>query len=65
MKYIPYREYKAGMTLGKDVMVLMSHDEFVNGGSKLRGVPLAITPDGSEPKDEMPDIGMVVADDEN
>ena len=51
MKYIKYQEYKVGMTLGEDVMVLMSHEEFVNGGNKLMGVPLAITPDGREPKE--------------
>jgi len=63
MKYIKYKDYKFGSVLDKDTMVLMSHEEFVNGGNKLKGVPLAITPDGSEPKDETSDVGMVVDDD--
>ena len=31
-------------------MILMSADEFVKGGKNIRGVPVCITPDGTEPK---------------
>jgi len=53
MKYITIKEYeekeKNKIKLEKDEEVLMSHDEFVKGGKNIKGVPLAITPYGSEP----------------
>ena len=48
MKYIKLTDYH-GQALAVDEQVLMSHDEFDAGGKDLRGVPLAITPDGNEP----------------
>jgi len=47
--YIKYKDFK-GM-LQEDEMLLMSHDEFINGGKDITGVPVAITPDGDEPKE--------------
>ena len=56
--YIKYADYKG--KLAKGDVVLMSAAEFLAGGSKLKGVPTAITPDGAEPvepdMDVMPDI---------
>ncbi len=46
--FIRYKDYKG--KLAKGDVVLMSADEFANGGMDLKGVPVAITPDGSEPK---------------
>jgi len=48
--YIKYKDYN-GQEVDKDDSILMGHDEFVNGGKDLRGVPLTITKDGSEPLD--------------
>ena len=45
--YIAYKDYKG--KLAKGDMVLMSAAEFAAGGNKLKGVPVAITPDGKEP----------------
>ena len=50
--YIKFKDYK-GQELDKEDSILMSHDEFVNGGNTLRGVPLTITKDGSEPVDNI------------
>lgn len=52
MKYIKYADYK-GQELAEDECVLMSKEEFDNGGKELKGVPVAITPDGEEPKVEI------------
>ena len=52
--YIKFTDYN-GQELEQCDSVLMSHEEFVNGGKDLRGVPLTITPDGSEPKEEVLD----------
>ena len=56
--YIKYTDYTG--KLAKGDIVLMSAAEFLAGGSKLKGVPTAITPDGAEPvepdMDVMPDI---------
>ena len=39
------------LTLSKVAgMIVMSHADFVNGGKYIKGVPVAITPDGSFPK---------------
>jgi len=48
MKYIKYANY-SGQKLNADEMVLMSSAEFKSGGKNLKNVPIAITPDGSEP----------------
>ena len=52
--YIKYADYDGVLNDGD--IVLMSHDEFVNGGKDLYGVPVCITPDGSEPKDAPEEI---------
>ncbi len=45
--YIKYTDYKG--KLAKGDMVLMSAAEFANGGNKLTGVPVTITPYGLPP----------------
>ena len=45
--YIAYRDYTG--KLAKGDIVLMSAYEYANGGDKLTGVPVTITPDGKEP----------------
>lgn len=47
MKYIKYADYN-GEALAEDECILMSKKEFDNGGKELKGVPVAITPDGEE-----------------
>ncbi len=47
--YIKYLDY-SGETLSSEDCVLMSAKEFEEGGKNLMGVPVTITPDGSEPK---------------
>ena len=47
MKYIKYSEFTG--TLQDDEILLMSHDEFQAGGKEIKGIPVCITPDGSEP----------------
>ena len=58
--YIKYADYTGKLANGD--IVLMSAAEFLAGGSKLKGVPTAITPDGAEPvepeMEPMPDIPM-------
>ena len=49
MKYIKYSEF-TGVLQG-DEMLLMSHDEFINGGKDIMNIPVCITPDGSEPQE--------------
>ena len=39
------------LTISKvSAMIVMSHAEFVAGGKDIKGVPVAITPDGKPPK---------------
>ena len=45
--FIKYADYTG--KLAKGDIVLMSAAQFVNGGDKLTGVPVTITPDGKEP----------------
>jgi len=45
--YIKYADYTGKLTKGD--IVLMSAAEFLAGGSKLKGVPTAITPNGLPP----------------
>ena len=49
MIYIKYADYNG--QINENEMVLMSHDEFVNGGKDITNVPVCITPDGSEPRE--------------
>ena len=50
--YIRYTNYKTGMQLGDDDSVLMSLQEFLDGGKDLEDVPVTITPDGEPPSEE-------------
>lgn len=50
--YIKYADYKPGMQLGENDSVLMSLQEFLNGGKDLENVPVTITPDGEPPAEE-------------
>ena len=49
--YIRYTNYKTGMQLGENDSVLMSLQEFLDGGKDLEDVPVTITPDGNPPID--------------
>ena len=48
--YIKLKDYN-GQELEKGDSVLMSRDEWLDVGKNIKGIPLTITPDGSEPKD--------------
>nr|DAE11550.1 MAG TPA: hypothetical protein [Myoviridae sp. ct4tH12] len=50
--YIKYANYKHGMQLEENDSVLMSLQEFLNGGKDLEDVPVTITPDGEPPAEE-------------
>jgi len=52
--YIKYVDFKG--SLNEDETLLMSHDEFVNGGKMIEGVPVAVTPYGEEPIEQDEDI---------
>lgn len=57
--YIKYADYKPGMQLEENDSVLMSLQEFLDGGKDLEDVPVTITPNGEPPAEEMeeePDI---------
>jgi len=45
--YIKYADYKG--KLAKGDIILMSATQFANGGDKLTGIPVTITPDGLPP----------------
>lgn len=45
--YINYADYDGNINEGD--VVLMSAEEFKNGGKNLMGVPVVITPDGQAP----------------
>lgn len=50
--YIKYSNFTG--TLAEGDVLLMSHDEFVNGGKDITGIPVCVTPDGEEPVVEDP-----------
>lgn len=50
--YIKYADYQPDMQLGDDDSVLMSLQEFLDGGKDLENVPVTITPDGEPPAEE-------------
>ena len=50
--YIKYANYQPDMQLGDDDSVLMSLQEFLDGGKDLEDVPVTITPDGEPPVEE-------------
>lgn len=54
--YIKYADYKPGMQLGENDSVLMSLQEFLDGGKDLEDVPVTITPDGNPPTDIDDDV---------
>ena len=49
--YIKYADYQPDMQLNDDDSVLMSLQEFLDGGKDLENVPVTITPDGNPPID--------------
>ncbi len=53
--YIKYTDYQPDMQLGDDDSVLMSLQEFANGGKDLENVPVTITPDGKPPAKNLED----------
>lgn len=48
--YIKYADY-SGQALSDGDSVLMSLEEYRNGGKNLTGIPVTITRDGEEPAD--------------
>ena len=59
--YIKYTDYQPYMQLGDDDSVLMSLQEFLDGGKDLEDVPVTITPDGEPPAEEAeeePDVSI-------
>ena len=59
--YIKYADYQPDMQLGDDDSVLMSLQEFLDGGKDLENVPVTITPDGEPPAEETeeePDVSI-------
>ncbi len=59
--YIKYADYQPDMQLGENDSVLMSLQEFLDGGKDLEDVPVTITPDGEPPAEETeeePDVSI-------
>ena len=59
--YIKYADYQPSIQLGDDDSVLMSWQEFLDGGKDLEDVPVTITPDGEPPTEETeeePDVSI-------
>lgn len=59
--YIKYADYQPDMQLGDDDSILMSLQEFLDGGKDLEDVPVTITPDGEPPVEETeeePDVSI-------
>ena len=54
--YVKYKNYLDGAKLNEGDMILMSHDEFINGGKDIENIPIAVTPDGSEPQEPEEDF---------
>lgn len=50
--YIKYADYQPDMQLGENDSVLMSLQEFLDGGKDLEDVPVTITPDGEPPAED-------------
>lgn len=63
--YIKYTNYKLGMQLGENDSVLMSLQEFLDGGKDLEDVPVTITPDGEPPVEETEEEPDVSIDDDS
>ena len=60
--YIKYADYQPDMQLGDDDSVLMSLQEFLDGGKDLENVPVTITPDGEPPAEETEEEPDVIVD---
>lgn len=59
--YIKYVDYQPSMQLGENDSVLMSLQEFLDGGKDLEDIPVTITPDGEPPAEETeeePDVSV-------
>lgn len=59
--YIKYVDYQPSMQLGENDSILMSLQEFLDGGKDLEDVPVTITPDGEPPAEETeeePDVSV-------
>lgn len=59
--YIKYVDYQPSMQLGENDSILMSLQEFLDGGKDLEDVPVTITPDGEPPAEETeeePDVNV-------
>ena len=59
--YIKYADYQPDMQLGENDSVLMSLQEFLDGGKDLEDVSVTITPDGEPPAEETeeePDVSI-------
>ena len=59
--YIKYADYQPDMQLGENDSILMSLQEFLDGGKDLEDVPVTITPDGEPPAEETeeePDVSI-------
>lgn len=63
--YIKYADYQPDMQLGDDDSVLMSLQEFLDGGKDLEDVPVTITPDGEPPAEEAEEEPSVSIDDDS
>jgi len=54
--YIKYSDF-TGVISESDIL-LMSRDEFINGGKGIKGVCISVTPDGNEPIEVAEEIAM-------
>ncbi len=63
--YIKYANYQPSMQLGDDDSILMSLQEFLDGGKDLEDVPVTITPDGEPPVEETEEEPDVSIDDDS
>ena len=55
--YIKLKDFTG--KLNKEDVLLMSHDEFVEGGKEIIGIPVTVTSDGKDPvKVEVEDYGI-------
>lgn len=53
--YVKYVEWNRG-ELEENKCLLMSAQEFVEGGKNITGVPITITPYGDEPEETEPEF---------
>ena len=55
--YIKFTDYHGQLNAGD--ILLMSHDDFVNGGKAIMGVPICVTPSGDETQEVDDDNELV------